>query len=272
MHRRGAALAVIVAMAIGALPVAAHANSGVGYLLISIPILVVTLPAAILIEAPILAHWLKVPFRRALWISFAANLFSTLLGALIAIAFDLALTLGQSSGLPGVALSALIALVPMFFITLWLERMAVRRLQPQAEAPAVKRGSLVANLVTYALLAVVVAVALPWEDPLLIRSQLTEVVLIMGMEKTEVAEAFDATGRFPTQLETIPRSKYLRSMRLEDNGRIVAVLAMPGRADVDGKTLAMQPRVEGRRIVEWRCYTPDLPLRVLPANCRQRQP
>jgi hypothetical protein len=64
-------------------------------------------------------------------------------------------------------------------------------------------------------------------------------------------------------------SKYLRALTLEENGRMVGVLAFPN-AELDGKRVIYEPRVEGGRIVAWSCYVPDAPFKHFPPTCRQR--
>ena len=58
MHKRAVVLRVAAACAF--LPLAAHANTGVGFLILSIPVMVLGLLPVILIEAPVLSRFLKV--------------------------------------------------------------------------------------------------------------------------------------------------------------------------------------------------------------------
>ena len=92
-------------------------------LALSIPSLIAALVPAILVEAPVLARYLRVPMRRALWISTQANLFSTLVGGLIALASNFVLPMWTDFSREAV----LVSLVPMLFITWWLENIVVRR-------------------------------------------------------------------------------------------------------------------------------------------------
>jgi hypothetical protein len=170
---------------------------------------------------------------------------------------------------PPVSSVVLAAMVPMFFITWWIERKVVVRMQPDAR-PLAKRATLVANAISYLALAVAVVVLWP-EDSTLVRSKLTEVLNTMGVAKLEVSEEFEKRGRFPATLPA-PRSKFLRSLTIEPSGRLVAVVSMPDRKEVDGKRIVMEPRLDGRRIAEWKCYTPDLEFKYLPTSCRARGP
>jgi hypothetical protein len=267
MNKR--AVVLLVAATCAFLPFAAHANTGVGFLILSIPVMALGLLPVILIEAPVLSRFLRVSFLRGLWLSFVANAASTILGALIGIAVDIALVVLLKTSFPAVAPVVLVALVPMFFITWWIERKVVVRMQPDAK-PLATRATLVANAISYLALAAAVLVFWP-EDWTLVRSQLTEVLNAMSVAKLEVSEEFEKRGRFPATLQA-PRSKFLRSLTIEPGGRLVAVVSMPDRKGVDGKRIVMEPRVDGRRIAEWKCYTPDLEFKYLPTSCRARGP
>lgn len=253
------------------MPFAAHANTGVGFLILTIPVMVVGLVPVILIEAPVLSRVLKVKFLRGLWLSFLANLASTILGAIIGVAIDIPFILALGTGFPPVFWVALAALVPMFFITWWIERRVVGRMQPPDTTLLVKRATLVANAISYAALAVAVVLFYP-DDPLDTRSRLTEVIAAMTATKTYSSEEFEKYGYFRTDPPPAGVSKYVRSLDRERSGRIVAVISMPSRAEIDGKRIVMEPRLEGGKIVEWKCYTPDLDFKYLPAACRQRGP
>lgn len=249
-----------------ALPAAAEANSGIGLFVHATPAMVIALPLAIFIEAPVLARGFGVSFKRSLALSASANVVSTLLGVFIAFALDLAILapLG-SSGLPGGRGPMLVSLLPMFFVTWWIEARVVRA-QVKDAALRVGRFTFAANALTYALMAVGVwAWAPPWEGS--VRERMLGAFNDIGVAKVEVAEQFQKEGHFGPARQLSARSPLLRSLRIESNGRIVAVVVAPRLPDLDGKSIFVQPRIEGGRIVEWQC-TSDGPGKYLPAYCR----
>ena len=184
------------------LPLAAHANSGIGFFIPASMMLVVALLPVIPLEGLILGWRLRVPLRRAMWISFCANLVSTFVGAAIGIALDLAIGGLTGSLGAGGREGLVVSLVLMFGITVWLENRTARQMQPDA-APRILGGVVAANLVSYALL-VAAAIFFVDSDPGLDRSRVTEVINVMGVEKTGQAEALMSTGRFRPVTRTQP--------------------------------------------------------------------
>ena len=179
----------------------AQANSGVGFFFVSVPVVVIALVPAILVEAPILARMLSVSVPRGLWLSLVANLVSTVLGAFIAIAADLLLLGGaDSSGMPFSRGAVLVSLVPMFFLTWWLESMSVRRMQPASPRALARRATFAANATSYVLLGAATALIpsdtldFPSGDT---RARLSEAILAMSPVRDEVTEYFGAHKRFP---------------------------------------------------------------------------
>lgn len=252
----------------GAASTTAHANAGIGFFTPASIVLVVAVIPVILIEAPVLWWRLRIGARRALYVSMCANLVSTLLGAVIGFALDMAV--GLATGMMGASgrEGVLIALVLMFGISCWLENLVVRRMQPDLPRPAVLGAVLIANLVTYLLLAGVAAATLS-PDPMLVRARMTEVVNVAGVAKTDAAEHFHAQGRFRASRQEAP-TKYVRRVTTEESGRIVAEIASPDKEELDGKTLVLEPEVREGRIIAWRCYVPEAPLKFFPASCRYR--
>lgn len=263
-HSRLAGSAAAVA---ASAPGVAQANAGIGLLspgaLVAIPALV----PAIFVEAGVLARMLGLRYPRALWISFVANVFSTVIGAVIAIGFDVAL--GGGGPAPGRGLF-LVSLVPMFFLSWWLELWSVRRRLPGDVVPRAPRATFAANLLTYALMAVAISF-MDFPDPLL-RSRVLEGMGQMNVAKMDVAEHFEKQGAFPAPGPIAAKARTVRSLSRGREGRIELVFELPESPEGNGRRLILQPRVEGGRIVEWVCYSPDMAFRYLPPACRQAKP
>jgi len=254
-----------LAAACGAAAMPALANTGVGLMMHATPVMVVALVPAILIEAPILARFLKVSLRRGLWLSFVANLVSTFLGTVIAFVASLVIPIGSMDVSREMTL---VSLLPMLFVSWWLEAMMVRNLEPPERAPSVRKATGVANAVTYALMAVGAAILVPAGDTVFSRWKLTEPINEMMVARTEVAEHFQRQREFPPPRTFPAKGKYVRSITLEAGGRVVLTLSFPGSPEADGKRIVHEPRVAGGEIVEWRCHSPDMAAKYLPAACR----
>ena len=263
---RHSRLARAAAAGTGSMPGIAFANSGIGFFTPASILLVLAVIPVILVEAPILWWRLGVPGRRALWLSTSANIVSTILGAVIGVAFDLAI--GVATGMSGFSgpIGFAIALVPMFALTLWIEWLVIRRMQ--AGATGVFSAVLAANAVSYVLLAAAALVFVP-PDPTMTRSRMTEVINVLGVAKVDAAEYFQANGRFRASTQEAPTVR-TRRVRTEDSGRIVAEIALPGNAELDGKIVAYEPEIEDGKIVAWHCYVPEAPHKFFPAACRYR--
>lgn len=259
---------VLVAVAASA-PAVALANAGIGLLSPSIFVTVPALIPAIAVEAVVLGRMLGVGIGRALWLSFLANLTSTVLGGAVAVALDMFLMGGGPEPGRGVFLTSL---VPMFFVSWWLERRVVRAMLPPDRMPRATRATLVANAVSYALMAIAVFLLVPVSMGGLTRSKVSAGIMALQAARTEIHENFTTQGVFPAPRSIAAGVPELRSLNLERDGRLVAVFSIPESPDADGRRVVLEPRVEGKRIVEWVCFAPDMPRKYLPTHCRQPPP
>jgi hypothetical protein len=260
-----------LAAGIAGAPLLAHANTGIGYLLPGAISLVFALLPVVLAEGFVLWRLLGVGFGRGQWMSLVANLASTLAGALIALGVDLALgTATGSAGPPPGRVTFLVSLALLFPISWWIEARVARSMAQAVEARRVSRAALVANAISYVMLAVAIVAWVP-EDATPVRWQMTEVINAAGVVKTEVAEHYQVHGRFKAQTIEAP-TKLTRRITVDERGRIVAQIAMPSRPEVDGKAFVYEPVTAGAGgpLLEWRCYSPDAPLKYFPAHCRAR--
>ena len=230
----------------------------------SAPFVVIAYPLVVAIEAPVLGRLLAIPFLKGLRLAAAANLVSTIAGLLLAIALDF--TLFAGSGVAPSREVALGGLVPMFLASWWIEAAYVRRSRPELKALA-RRATLAANLLSYTLLMAAVAFMSPSTERLNARMHVTLAVNELGVARTQVAEEFQTTGKFPAARTVRPSTKYLKALRVAEEGKVVGVFSFPDVEGLDGKSIAFEPRLESGRIVEWRCVSEALP-KYLPATCR----
>ena len=276
----------IAVFALGLFAAPAWANSGIGFLIPSLPALIIALVPVIFIEAPVLSAVLRLPIQAGLRLSAAINVRSTLFGIVIALLVDIALM--ASSGAMGHAPSraiALVSLVPMFFVTWWIERRAVtRRLAEQSMTRAVL-ATLAANVLSYGVLVSAIA----WHpffkfyDQMGYRERIYGHIFRANDWKEGVDQYWQTHKRFPERaadigLENSPANRGMPAdpqrtgvpiVTLEPRGRLVFELYFPYDPEIDRKRLIYEPRLSGAKL-DWQCYTPDLPLQYAPSGCRDK--
>ena len=256
----------------------AWANAGIGFLIPSVPVLIVALLPVIFVEAPVLAAFLRLPLSSGLKLSAAVNVRSTLIGVLIAIVADIALMFlaGGSSGLPPSRVSLLVALVPMFFITLWIEDRAVARKYPQQPRIRVSLATLAANVLSYAALVAFIALTPFFKvyDEMGYREHVYFASNAANRWKEGVDKYWQNHKRFPERAGELglargEERRGVGSVTLQPAGRIVLELRFPADPELDGKRLIYEPRVVDDAL-QWKCRTPDLAPRYAPYGCRDQ--
>lgn len=256
-------IAIVLGIAALAAPLVACANTGVGLFVLAVPITIVGLLPAILVEAPVLARILHLPGRRALWISCIANVVSTIAGFAVAVVTSLVPVMYAEF----VRETVLISLVPMFFLTWWVENLVTRRMLAPDKKPLAKRATGIANAFSYVAMMACVALLVPSESSVFNRWRVTPALAEMGVARNEVAEYFQAHGEFPAPKSFTPIDRSVKSLVLEPGGRLVATLSFPGRPAADGRRIVYEPVVAGGKLAAWKCSS-DMDSRYLPAACR----
>jgi hypothetical protein len=252
-------------------PGIALANSGIGYFMVAVPLVAIALLPAIFLEAPVLWWRLKIPWRKALWLSFVANALSTLYGFILGIAFDFIVAAGtQTSGFPPSRGGAAVMLVPWFFLSWWIEHKLVAKRMPEVPRPTVRRATAYANLLTYILMMVAALASplYPERDPTLSRARISEAVLTTSPLREAIAEFWKAQKRFPRDLRELnftPTTGERFTFSLEKEGRIVVRIAGTGDPAIDGKRIEMTPRADSASSLAWDCSSPDIEQKYLPA-------
>ena len=222
------------------------------------------------IEAVVLWRRLRLGFGRALWVAFVANLVSTVAGALVALALDFTLVAAtSSSGFSGPA-GFIVSLCLLFGITVAIEIPCVRAMVDAERKPRAKGATVLANVASYALLAVAAMFVPP--EPSLARSEVTEAINAAGVVRAEAAEQYQASRAFTPRVVTPAGSKRVRRVTIDAQGVVTAELAFPQRAELDGKTIVYRPVIRDGRVADWECHVPQAPLKYFPAACRQRAP
>jgi hypothetical protein len=266
------AICALIALA----PVPALANSGVGFFMVGLPVVLLALVPVIPLEALVLAKILGVPYRRALSLSWRANVRSTLWGFVLGIGLDLALLAPTgSSGMPWTKAAATVALVPMFFFSWWIEHRAVARLATEFPRSRIATATGAANLLSYAAM-----IAFVWSTPMYparsqtdLRAHVSEAILAGALTRTSVAEFWMNKKRLPSSLEELGivsplPDKY--SVAIERGGKISVLVITPQIPDLYGKHVVFAPAPDATAEggLRWSCSSPDIEPKYLPATCR----
>jgi hypothetical protein len=277
-HRLPGRRVALVACGLALLPCAAWANSGIGFLLVSAPAIILALIPAIFIEAPVIARMLGLPFKDGLRLSTRANLISTFLGIAIGLGVDFALIFSSGGSGPTPNRAVLVfSLLPMFFITWWIERWVIARKMREIPKRRVTLATLAANAVSYsALVATVIATPLfDGYDHSQYREDVYFAMRRGGWMREQVTRYWMQNQRFPERVADVaPASpeeqpRYIRAITLGPGGRIEIELRFPREPKLDGKRLILEPVVTGGRIESWRCLAPDVPRAYVPHECRE---
>lgn len=264
-HSRLARSAVV---SMGLVPGAALGNAGIGFFSPGSMLLVLGIIPVIALEAAVLGWWLRPGVKRAFVLSAGANVVSTLAGGVLGFVLDMVLAGATGSMGSAGREGYLVGLALMFAISWGIENLTVRAMLPESARPRAFTATLVANAVSYAGLAACAFALLP-PDSMPARARMTEVINAAGIVKTEAAEHYEAHGRFKALIQEAP-TRHTRRVSVEESGRVTAVIAYPAVKELDGKAFVFEPVIRDGKLVEWRCYVPEAPLRYFPAMCRYR--
>ena len=269
---------ILWAIALAAIPVTAQANAGIGFFIIAVPFIVVALLPAVLIEAGVLWRLLPVAPRRALWLSFSANLRSSIWGVILAIGVDLVFFgLSGSAGPEPTKASGIAALVPLFFLTWRIEHRAVLRLEPDLPRARVALATGAANLLTYALMIAVIVLTqvLPEYPTMPVRARVSEALLLAGGARSAVNEYYEGKGGLPQSGGEAQYSEnaanlgpYVSAIEIRERGVVVITLAKHDNWPA-GREIRLTPAPDAdAKKLNWKCRS-TLPPKVLPPFCRE---
>lgn len=196
--------------------------------------------------------------------------FSPSLGATIPALLPAILVAG-SSPYPGREL-ILAALVPMFFVSWYIEWLVVLpRLAPDRK-PRALRATFAANLLPYVLIVLAVLAFMSPAGQAATRHYVQWALLPFFDAKREVALHLQEKGAFPPPRALPTGGPNLSSLAIEGEGRIVAMLSFPASPDAHGKRVVLVPRVQGGQIIAWECSAPGVHPKYLPTACRESPP
>jgi hypothetical protein len=100
-----------------------------------------------------------------------------------------------------------------------------------------------------------------------VRANVTGAVNELTVARDTVSAEFARGKTMPAPRDFPTTSKHVRGIKLEPDGKLVATLSFPESASADGKHIVYEPRINGANL-DWRCHSPDLEKKFLPASCR----
>jgi len=137
--------------------------------------------------------------------------------------------------------------------------------------------TLIELMIVVAILAILMAIAIPAYQDYTIRSQVSEGMNLSGGARTAVAEFWTDRGAFPGSNASAGLSapasitgEYVKTVTVGANGVITAEFGNNSNAAINGKTLVLTPAAAaGAGSVAWDCQaTTTVDPRYLPARCR----
>jgi len=120
-----------------------------------------------------------------------------------------------------------------------------------------KGFTLIELMIVVAIIGILAAIAIPAYQDYTVRSQVTEGLNLADAVKTGVAEYYANTGSWPTTMAEIgdtadPSGKYASDLTL-DTGTIKISYGGQSNANIQGSTLALQPKLSPNGDVVWLC-------------------
>jgi uncharacterized RDD family membrane protein YckC/Tfp pilus assembly major pilin PilA len=158
---------------------------------------------------------------------------------------------------------------------------------PQGVVPAdgAKGGSnsgtviaviLAVGFVLISVIGILAAIAIPQYQDYTVRAKLAGVMATAKSITPKVDQYFIDNQRLPTDIQalgvTLPsaESKHIQSIQINQRtGQIIARLT--GLAGVEGKRLILTPSEVGKPDTVWRCHSEEIPAKMLPSACRQKE-
>jgi len=136
--------------------------------------------------------------------------------------------------------------------------------------------TLIELMIVVAILAILMAIAIPAYQDYTIRSQVSEGMTLAGGARTAVAEFWTDRGDFPgsnasagLSSSTSIQGEYVTGVTVSGAGNITVTFGNNANQAIDTNTLILVPTAStGAGSIEWACNTGSVPNRYRPARCR----
>lgn len=139
----------------------------------------------------------------------------------------------------------------------------------------VRGFTLIELMIVVAIIAILVALAIPAYQDYMARTQVAEGIALTGGVKIGIADSYAAKAVFPADNSAAGlaapasiRGRFVESVTVgAGNGQISVLYGGDAHANVAGQQLIMSPVLHDGSM-EWRCRSPGMPARYLPSSCR----
>lgn len=131
--------------------------------------------------------------------------------------------------------------------------------------------TLIELMIVLAILAIVLAVAIPAYQDFTVRTKVAEGLNVATAAKMAVVETLHSLGRVPSQASTgyqFAGSKYVSSVTIAANTGVIQVTTRSTGAPTDPVLLLTPDLANTRGSLRWRCTLSAGETRHVPAECR----
>lgn len=133
---------------------------------------------------------------------------------------------------------------------------------------ALQRGfSLIELMIVVSIIGILSSMAIPAYQDFIIRSQVSEGLVVMTGIKNAVTETWAQTGNMPADraAASLPaaanstQSKYVSGVDVGAGGIITITYGNSANTEIDAQTIQLTPYIQPDRTVIWRCGNADMP-------------
>jgi|SRR5690625_4241883 len=134
--------------------------------------------------------------------------------------------------------------------------------------------TLIELMIVVAILAILMAIAIPAYQDYTIRAQVTEGMNLAGGAKSAIWDYWSSKGDFPDNnneagLASTIKGEYVSQVSIDNHGQITITFGSNANSSISGKFLILKAeRDVDDASMEWSCNEGDVPVKYRPARCR----